>query len=130
MAELDFIAGALTKLHTKLVSENKIAIGISPDQFKQIISSHFYDELLERAKSASKLTPEIAAYVAGAIYNAFTSVDRILVMRQASDQFVPTNDQVLQYAEIIRAQKTKLERANSLIGEYLIYIGVLPEFPD
>jgi hypothetical protein len=129
-AELDFIASALARLHAKLVSENKSAVDFSLNQFKDMISSHFYDELLDRAKSASKLPPEIAGFVTSEIYKAFTTADRILGLNHASEKFLPSTQQIDQYAKLVSMQKEKLKRTNSLVGEYLIQIGALPRFPD
>ncbi|MBV9550026.1 MAG: hypothetical protein JO256_10185 [Alphaproteobacteria bacterium] len=130
VAELDFISGALDLLHLKLTSENKGAIDYHLDQFKEVLSSHFYGELLERAKSSSILPPEIAGYVAEKLYETYTTADRNLAMRHASPGFVPTTDQVAQYAKLISMQKERLQRANSLLGEYLIEIHALPKFSD
>jgi hypothetical protein len=129
VAELDFISGALDRLYAKLASENKGTIEYPFNQFKEVLSSHFYGELLERAKSSSTLPPEIAGYVAEKLYEAYTTADRNLAMRHASPGFVPTTEHVAQYAKLISMQKERLRKANGLLGEYLIRIRALPKFP-
>lgn len=127
--ELDFIASALARLHKKLTSENKPTIDFSLEQFKEMLSSHFYEELLDRAKAASKLPPEMAGFIASKIYEAHTTADRIFGMNHASERFLPPTEQVDQYAKLVYMQKDKLKHANSLLGEYLIQIRALPRFP-
>lgn len=127
--EFDFIVGALKRLQTKLVQGNKTAIDFSMEQFKEIISSHFYKELLDRATAASKLPPEMAGYIAGQIYKVFTTVDRMYALKHASDEFLPTTEQIGQYISLTVLQKEKLQRASGLLEEYLIDIHALPRFP-
>ena len=127
--ELNFIASALERLQKRLIQGNKSTIDISIDQFKEVIASHFYNELLDRAKEASMLPPEMAGFIAAEIYKVFTTFDRLYSFKHASDKFLPSTDQVGQYAAVTISHKEKLQRASILLEQYLIDIRALPRLP-
>jgi hypothetical protein len=128
--ELEFIAEALIRIRDQLALENKTTINISTDQFLEIISSHFYGELLERAKTAAKLPPEIAGLITGDLYKTFTIVDRIFILRHASDTYRPSIERFEKYVFVINRRREILQRAAKFIGEYLVKEGALPRFPE
>jgi len=128
--ELEFVESALTRIREKLSLEGKTAVPIPLNQFKEVISSHFYGELLERAKAASRLTPEIAGLVAGDLYKTFTVVDRLFLLRQATSDYQPSVETIDQYIFVIGRRRKTLQDNARLLGEYLIQAKALPRFPS
>jgi hypothetical protein len=128
--ELEFIASALGRIKEKLASENKNAIELPVDTFREIISPNFFGELLERAKAASKLPPEIAGLIAGDLYKTFTIVDRVFMLRQAVADYRPSIEAMEKYIFVVNRRKEKLQDDARLIEAHLVGKGALPKFPE
>jgi len=86
--------------------------------------------LLQRAQTASKLTPEIAGLIAGDLYKTFTVADRIFLLRQAADDYQLTPEALEKYIFVIGRRRKTLREDAKLIEEYLIGKGALPRFPE
>jgi hypothetical protein len=124
-SELEFIAEILERLRNKFASENKNQIDMPAEQFREVISSHFFEELLTRAKVASQLPQEIAGTITRDIYETFTAVDRVFRLRGASGDFRPSLEKIDNYFIILDRRIEKLRSASIVIKEHLTKNGVL-----
>lgn len=127
--ELEFIESALKRMRDNLKSQGKLSLEMPLERFRGIIAPHFHEELLEKAKIASKLTPEMAGLVAGDLYKTFIVADRIFLLRQATDDYQPSLEAIEKYVLVIGRRREVLRRDALLIEEFLVGKGALPRFP-
>lgn len=64
--EMEFVAGLLEKMHTQLIDGNIAQVRMPVEQFREMVSAHFMEELLSRAQVASRLPFDIASPVSHA----------------------------------------------------------------
>jgi hypothetical protein len=127
--ELEFIETALTRIRDRLANEKKMETSLSVDTFREIITSHFYGELLDRARSAARLPPEMAGLIADDLYKTFTTVDRVFLLRQAPEEYRLTFASIEKYIFLVSKRREKLQSDAELLESYLIGAGALPRLP-
>ena len=128
-SELEFILKVLTRMKERLSNSGR-KIDMPLDQFREVISSHFFDGLLQRVRAASRLNPEIAAFVTSEIYRTYTTVDRIFRLRGASEDFRPTLEDLEKYIFVLSRRRAKLQTAARLIEAQLVENGALPKYVE
>jgi hypothetical protein len=128
--ELEFIETALIRIQDKLKSDGKSSLAVSTETFRQIVTPNFHSDLLDRAKAASKLTPEISGLISADLYKTFTVADRIFLLKQAARDYQPTVEAIEKYIFVLGRRRAVLRDDAKLIEEYLIGKGALPRFPE
>jgi hypothetical protein len=128
--ELEFIETALIRTQDKLKSDGQSSLAVPVEIFREIITPNFHRDLLERAKAASTLTPEISGLISGDLYKTFTVADRIFLLRQAASDYQPTLEAIEKYIFVLGRRRKALREDAKLIEEYLIGKGALPRFPE
>ena len=129
--ELEFIEEVLQKTRDKLVAGSKTHMEMPLDQFREIISAQFFEELLPRAKIASQLPRAFAGPITRAIYNTFRVSDRIFLLRGAVEDFHASVENIDQYLLILNRRSKQLRVAADLIQEYLVETGEMaPKIAD
>ena len=123
--ELEFIAGVLERMKSRMTSQGTSNISMPLDQFREGVTSQFFDELLPRAKQAALLPPNIAGQITRDIYETFTATDRIFRLRGASSDFRPSADDIEQYLFLLNVRTAKFRRAADLVEEYLVGVGAM-----
>ncbi len=100
--ELDFIVSILDRTIRQMTSDDKFQVDMSLDQFREVISPKFSDDLLARARAATRLPPGLAGQIARTLYKTFHTADRVLLLRGASEDYRPEKDQLEKYLFVLR----------------------------
>jgi hypothetical protein len=117
--EMGFIEDVLVRMRDRATEDKESRIKLPADQFKEIISSKIFPELLARAKLASQLPPAISASVTRAIYGTFTISDRIFMLRGAGADFLPSVEDLEKFIVISQTRQRKLQSAADTVREHL-----------
>lgn len=128
--ELEFIEGALSHIRDRLQSEEKPSLEIPLETFREVITPAFYRDLLDRAKAAAKLAPEISGLISSDLYKTFTTSDRIFLLRQAPSDYRPSLEAIEKYIFILGRRRSALQEDAKLIEAYLINKGTLPDYSE
>ncbi|HXC56734.1 MAG TPA: hypothetical protein VNU97_15660 [Rhizomicrobium sp.] len=123
--ELDFVAGILERAIERLALDGKSQIEMPLEQFRQVISPKFVDDLLIRAKMATRLPPGLAGQVARTLYKTFHVADRALLLRGASELYRPNKEQVEKYLFVLRRRAGLIRRAAENVEIHLVTIGAM-----
>ena len=116
--ELELITQILNGFRDRLIAgESKIEFPL--DQLREIVSAKFMDELLLRAKTASRLPSAIAAAITETLYRTFTATDRVYKMRGAAPDFPFNLNHVEQFLFVNDRRTLKLKEARESLGQYL-----------
>jgi hypothetical protein len=118
--EMDFIASMLDRMQDRLVSSGEEQLSMPLGQFREIVTARFMDELLARARIASRMPPSIAAPITKTLYLTFRAVDRVYHYRGAVEHYKPGQKQLEQQIFISRARADRLREACDLLGSYLV----------
>jgi hypothetical protein len=117
--EMDFIAVALREIHTRMIECELSEIEMPVVEFRRVVSARFMDELLARAKEASKLPEKVAAPVVQTLYDTASQAERIYDLRVVSPAFKPQITDVETYIKIVQVRADKLHEAKEIIGVYV-----------
>jgi hypothetical protein len=129
-SEMEFIALILAQTRTWLTENGKTQVEMPLSQFREVVSSKFFEELLPKAKAAARLPAEISAMVSREIYSTFQAADRILLLRGASDSFRPTVDQLDKYLVVANRRCERLRDAFQAIEKWLVREGAIATGDD
>ncbi|HEY0300687.1 MAG TPA: hypothetical protein VGC36_05115 [Rhizomicrobium sp.] len=123
--ELDFVISVLARAIDKLASDGKSQVEMPLDQFRQVISPKFVDDLLVRARMATRLPPGLAGQVARTLYRTFHVADRTLLLRGASERYRPNKEQLEKYLFVLRRRAGLIRTASENIEIYLVTTGAM-----
>jgi len=117
--EMEFIADILDRMKARMAVSAQTKLPLPLQQFREITSSAFMDELLERAKAASKLPVDVSSVAVHVLYGTYTEADRIYRHRGATEDYHPPTEILEKYASVAHARAKKLEAASKEIELYL-----------
>jgi hypothetical protein len=128
--EMEFIASVLSKMHSRLAENARYQLQMPVEQFREMISAHFMDELLLRAKAASKLPFDLASPLVHVLYGTFSEADRIYRLRGATPEYHPSIEEFEKYVNVAQARTKKLEDAKAEVETYLCTTKGIGRFMD
>jgi hypothetical protein len=117
--EMDFISSVLLGIGDHLVNQSKPQLDWPLEQYREVVSAQFMNELPARAKMASRLPNDIARPVAHALYRTYSIVDRIHRLRGVPDSFRATADHVSRHQELAFFEVKHLRDAHDLVEKYI-----------
>jgi len=117
IGEMNFIAKILESFRDGLSQEGKLDMPL--DQYGEVVSSQFMEELRDRAKSCARLSPVLAIMVAPALYDTFLAVDRIYRFRGIVGDAQLDRKQIERHVLVTRRRIAKLEEAQAEVGKFL-----------
>jgi hypothetical protein len=117
--EMDFIANVLLGIGQHLSQEGQSTLDWPPDRYSEVVTSQFMNDLLARARAASRLPKEIAGPVAQVLYRSFTAIDRVHRLRGVPDAFRATADHVAKHEELARFEADRLRAARRLLEAHI-----------
>jgi len=123
--ELDVILRVLREAREELLADDKTNLEMPLNQFREAVTSHFFGDILQHAKSASQLPPALASIVTRDLYRAYTTSDRIFILRGASNTFRPSVDNLSSYIMLVESLRGKFRRSTVLVEEHLISTGAV-----
>jgi hypothetical protein len=123
--ELDFVISILARTMQKMASDGKLHVEMPLEQFRQIISPRFIDDLPARAQMATRLPQDLASKVARTLYKTFHVADRALLLRGASEHHQPSKEQLERYLFVLRRRASRIRNASEQIEIYLVTAGAM-----
>ena len=117
-------------MHAILSEKGQPLLQMPMDQFREVITSRFMDELMVRAKAASKLPFDIAAPVVHVLYGTYSEADRIYQLRGAKTDYQPQIEEIEKYANVALARAKKLDDTVTEIETYLCTTKGISRFMD
>lgn len=123
--ELDFVISVLARTIERLALDGKSQVEMPLEQFRQVISPKFVDDLLVRARMATRLPPGLAGQVARTLYKTFHVADRVLLLRGASEHYRPSKEQLEKYLFVLRRRAGLIRSASENIEIYLVTSGAM-----
>ena len=124
IGEMKFIAQVLEGFRDTLSKEDKLNMPL--EQYREVVSSQFMEELRDRAKSCAQLSPVLGILVAPTLYDTFLAVDRIYRFRGASGTTKFGLKEIERHFFVTKRRVTKLEKAQAEVGEFLSSNGMPP----
>jgi hypothetical protein len=124
IGEMSFIARVLEGFRDDLSDEDKLNMPL--DQYREVVSSQFMEELRDRAKSCARLSPLLGIMVAPVLYDTFLAVDRIYRFRGAPGTAQFGRKQIEQHIFVTKHRITKLEEAQGEVEKFLSHSGMPP----
>lgn len=118
--ELEFVRDILVNLQAELTAKGKTQTEMPFDQFREVISAQFFNELTAKARAASHLPFAMAGKVTKELYNTFTATDRIFRLRGASEKYRPSTEDLGQYIDILNSRIKRLAESGDSIEDHLL----------
>ena len=122
IGEMTFIADLLQSFHDQLGEDDVLKMPM--EQYREVASSRFMEELRERAKSAARLSPVLAVAVAPTLYKTFLAVDRVHRFRGVPDDAKVGRRTIEGQLLVSRRRIAKLEEAQAETGKFLEKSGM------
>jgi hypothetical protein len=119
IGEMEFIGEMLNRFSKRLKEDSADKLDLSLERYREIVSSKFMEELRDRAKSASRLSPIIGVLVAPILYDTFLAADRIYRFRGASLDAKFSPEQIERHILVTSARIVKLKDAQEAIMIFL-----------
>lgn len=126
IGEMKFIATMLDGFNRDLAARKETSLNMPVEQYREVVSSQFMEELKERAKMVARLSPTLGIIGAPALYDTFLAIDRVYRFRGASPGFKPSIQNIEQHLFITNRRITKLLEAQTKVGKFLEESGMPP----
>lgn len=105
IAELNFIVQLLVEVGEDFRAGKLDDKELPIEQFREMVSANFMNELLVRAKETTRLPPSIAQPVTKILYRTFTTADRVYHLRGGVEPFRPGQEKIDRYEEPNRSTR-------------------------
>jgi hypothetical protein len=122
--EMEFIEDVLRRFHSNL-QDNESKLDLTLDRFREVVSSHFMDDLRQRAQIAARLSPRLGAEVAPILYDTFLAADRIYRFRGASETGMFSRETLDKHIFVTTRRISELRKAQDAVGTFLSESGVI-----
>ena len=126
IGEMNFIARVLEGFGDSLNGDDANKLNMPLEQYREVVSSQFMEELRDRAKAAARLSPVLGVIVAPTLYDTFLAIDRIYRFRGASPDAKFGLKQIEQHLFVTRRRIAKLEEAQIAAQNFLLESGMPP----
>ncbi len=117
--EMTFVSSVLERMEEFLRSKPDEPPSLTLEQFRDIVTPHFFDELRAKARDGAKLPHELSRDVSRVIYATYTITDRILALRGAAASYRPTAEALSEYAKVTKTRAEQLVMAAQNIESWL-----------
>lgn len=94
IGEMEFIARVLSGIRDSLANKGETSLDMPIEQYREVVSSQFMEELRDRAKTAARLSPALGIIVAPILCDTFLAIDRVYRFRGSSPSFKPSAQNV------------------------------------
>jgi hypothetical protein len=116
---MEFIADTLAGMCRHVEEEGKSTLHLTSDQYRDVITSEFMNELVSRAKAATQLPLPVAEPLANALYKTFMRVERLHWRRGISDTMTLTSAHVADHELVVRIEVERLRNAQMALKDYI-----------
>lgn len=113
--EMEFVADVLLGIGQHLSQERQTSLDWPLERYREVVSAQFMNELLGRAKTASRLPSNLAGPVSQVLYASFTVADRVYRLRGVPDQFRATADHIAKHEALARKMAGKLNACHEML---------------